>query len=162
MSNLSPDASKFLAQSQSRLSFAGNDRPGPERTRRPNNQTGWRSSAASKPYLARIGNPYQPSSSQASGFPFSARLNPQQAPLFYSATDEFRENNDEEEHEKELADFYALQKSRRQLGGKDLEESSELEDDGSRSQDDTDDGRNTDGRGLGRGTGIRSSWRAIA
>jgi hypothetical protein len=160
MANHNPDASKFLAQSQSRISFAGNDRPNQERTRRQNtNQTGWRSSAASRPYLSRIGNPYQPSSLQAPGFPFSARLNPQQAPLFYSATDEFRENNDEEEHEKELADFYALQKSRRQLGGKDLEESSEMEDDGSRSLGDSDDGRNTDSRGIGRGKGIRSSWR---
>ncbi|KAF7504145.1 hypothetical protein GJ744_002663 [Endocarpon pusillum] len=152
-------ASKFLAQSQSRLSFAGNDRPVPDRSRRQNNQTGWRASAASKPYISRIGNPYQPSSSQASGFPFSSRLHPQQAPLFYSATDEFRETNDEEEHEKELADYYALQKSRRQLGGKDLEESSELEDEGSRSLVTSDDGRETDDRGFGRGGGIRSSWR---
>jgi Plasma-membrane choline transporter len=159
MSDFSEDASKFLAQSQSRLSFAGNERQVPDRSRRQNNPSGWRPSAGSKPYLSRIGNPYQPSASQALGFPFSSRLNPQQAPLFYSATDEFRETNDEEEHEKELADYYALQKSRRQLGGKELEESSEVEDEGSRSLGASEDGRETDGRGFGTGGGIRSSWR---
>lgn len=93
-----------------------------------------------------------------SGFPFASRLNQAPAPLFYSATDEFREENDEEEHEREIADFYALQKSRRQLGGNGLEESSEIED-GRQSLEASGDGRDTDGRGFGRGFGIRSSWR---
>jgi hypothetical protein len=34
----------------------------------------------------------------------------QQAPLFFSATDEFREEDDETEREREIADFYALQR----------------------------------------------------
>lgn len=97
------------------------------------------------------------SSSQASGFPFSARFNTQPAPLFYSATDEFRENNDEEEHEQELADYYALQKSRRQLGGR-LDASSEGEDENPSLQG-SEDSRGADQRGFGRGGGIRSSWR---
>ena len=153
------DASKFLAQSQSRLSFAPADerRSGGERSRRPP-ASGWRSTAASRPYMQRPANPYQPSSSQISGFPFGSRLNQQQAPLFYSATDEFREENDEEEHEREIADFYALQKSRRQLGGSGLDESSEIEE-GSQSLEASGDGRETDDRGFGRGGGIRSSWR---
>ncbi|KAL9106346.1 MAG: hypothetical protein Q9227_008615 [Pyrenula ochraceoflavens] len=148
---MSSDASKFLAQSQSRLSFAGGERNN-DRGRRPT-QSGWRSSAASRPYLHRVGNPYQTSESQASHFPFASRLRQQQqAPLFYSATDEFREENDEEEHEREVADMYALQRSRRQIGGG-LDESSELEDDGSKSLEAPEVG----GRRIGRG--IRSSWR---
>jgi hypothetical protein len=153
------DASKFLAQSQSRLSFAPTDerRPGGDRSRRPPT-SGWRSTAASRPYIQRAANPYHPSSSQVSGFPFASRLNPQQAPLFYSATDEFREENDEEEHAREIADLYALQKSRRQLGGSELDESSEIED-GSQSLGASGDGQEADDRGFGRGGGIRSSWR---
>lgn len=83
------------------------------------------------------------------------------APLFYSATDEFREEDDEEEHEREVADFYALQRSRRQFGGSRLEESSEAEEDGGRvsGPEDSSDGRNADERGHTRGGGIRSSWR---
>ena len=160
MADWSLDASKFLAQSQSRLSFAPTDarRSGATRSLKPND-TGWSSSVASRPYLPRVGNPYQPSASQVSGFPFTSRLNPQQAPLFYSATDEFREENDEEEHEREIADFYALQKSRRQLGGSALDESSEIDDDGSRSLEGSGDGRNREDRGFGKGAGIRSSWR---
>jgi hypothetical protein len=159
MAHGSLDASRFLAQSQSRLSFAPTDdrRAGGDRSRRPP-ASGWRSTAASRPYTQRSLNPYQPSSSQVSGFPFASRLNPQQAPLFYSATDEFREENDEEEHEREIADFYALQKSRRQLGGSGLNESSEIED-GSQSLEASGDSREPDGRGFGRGGGIRSSWR---
>lgn len=159
MADCSTDASKFLAQSQSRLSFAPNEerRSGGDRSRRPP-ASGWRSTTASRPYLQRVANPYQPSASHISGFPFASRLNPQQAPLFYSATDEFREENDEEEHEREIADFYALQKSRRQLGGSALDESSEV-DDASQSLDAGREGRETEIRGFGRGGGIRSSWR---
>lgn len=60
-----------------------------------------------------------------------------------------------------MADFYALQRSRRHFGGSRLEESSEVEDDGSRGSglDESGDGRNMDERGLGRGRGIKSSWR---
>ena len=163
MTYWSLDASKFLAQSQSRLSFAANDdrRSGPDRSRRAN-QNAWRPSTASRPYLPRVGNPYQPSQSQASVFPFASRTNPQQAPLFYSATDEFREENDEEEHEREIADFYALQKSRRQLGGSEPEESSDVDDDGSRSLEAGANDREQDHRNFGRGGGIRSSWRGEA
>ena len=155
------DASKFLAQSQSRLSFAPNENPrsNNDRPSRPG-QSGWRSSAGSRPYLQRVGNPYQTSASQVSHFPFASRLTaPQQAPLFYSATDEFREENDEEEHEREVADLYALQKSRRQFGGSELNESSEVDDDddGSRSLEAS--GEYHDDRPYGRGGGIRSSWR---
>lgn len=147
----SADASRFLAQSQSRIGFATNDELGQHRNRN-QNPGAWRSGTASR--LGR-GNPYNPTSSQVSNFPFASRLNPQQAPLFHSAVDEFREENDEEEHEREIADFYALQKSRRQLGGSDLRES------GTSSADSAGDAeQSTDQHGgYGRGGGIRSSWR---
>lgn len=103
-----------------------------------------------------MGNPYQPSSSHLSQFPFASRSHAPSAPLFYSATDEFRED-DEEEHEREVADLYALQRSRRHFGGSRLEESSEVEDEGSRGSGlgERGDSRNKDERGGG----IRSSWR---
>ena len=156
------DASKFLAQSQSRISFAPNDRSkAAESNRRSGQQGAWRPSAASRLNRSALRNPYQPpSSSQAPGFLFSSRSANTQAPLFYSATDEFRENNDEEEHEKELADYYALQKSRRQIGGRDLDESSELDDEGSRSLDGSDPGfSQSNVHHFTRRGGIRSSWR---
>lgn len=86
------------------------------------------------------------------------------APLFYSATDEFREEDDEEEHEREVADFYALQRSRRQFGGSRLEESSELEEEGSRGSGlgESGDGRDFDERGRGRTGGIQSSQRDVS
>lgn len=118
---------------------------------------------SSRSYLQRptLGNPYQPSASHLSQFPFASRTHASNAPLFYSATDDFREEDDEEEHEREVADFYALQRSRRQFGGSRLEESSEAEDEGSRGSglEDDGDGRNKDERGRGRGAGIKSSWR---
>ena len=118
---------------------------------------------SSRSYLQRptLGNPYQPSASHLSQFPFASRTHAPNAPLFYSATDDFREEDDEEEREREVADFYALQRSRRQFGGSRLEESSEAEDEGSKGSglEDDGDGRNKDERGRGRGTGIKSSWR---
>jgi hypothetical protein len=87
-------------------------------------------------------------------------LNPQQAPLFYSATDEFREENDEEEHEREIADYYALQKSRRALGASDLKASLDAGD-GSGSSVNGASSHEDDTRSLGRG-GIRSSWHGNA
>lgn len=99
--------------------------------------------------------------SHLSQFPFASRSNTPSAPLFYSATDQFREEDDEEEHEREVADFYALQRSRRQFVESRLEESSEAEDDGSRGSglETSGDGRDADERGFGRGGGIKSSWR---
>ena len=53
-----------------------------------------------------------------------------------------------------------MQRSRRQFGGSHLEESSEADDDGSRTSavDETIEGRDLDDRGPGRGAGIKSSW----
>ncbi|KIW90603.1 uncharacterized protein Z519_08386 [Cladophialophora bantiana CBS 173.52] len=156
------DASRFLAQSQSRLSFAptaaDDRRSGEGRPARRPNQT-WRSTTASRTLNPRVPNPYQPTSSQLSAFPFASRLNPQQAPLFYSATDEFREENDEEEHEREIADYYALQRSRRQLGASDLHASSDVDaGSGSSLNGTSSHGEDSRDRSLARPGGIRSSW----
>lgn len=149
------DASRFLAQSQSRIGFGNNEERWTSNTRT-NNPAMWRSGTASRLGMNRGGNPYNAGSSQVSNFPFVSRLNQQQAPLFHSAVDEFREENDEEEHEREIADFYALQKSRRHLGGSDLKESSEA---GSSSSTGEAAQSTEQETGFGRGGGIRSSWR---
>lgn len=131
-----------------------------QRQRRP--EQGSSRSPSSRSYLQRpiSGNPYQASASQFSQFPFASRAVAPNAPLFYSATDQFREEDDEEEHEREVADFYALQKSRRQFGGSRLEESSEIEDEEARGSglDESSDGRATEDRAYRRGGGIKSSW----
>ncbi|KAI9796421.1 MAG: hypothetical protein M1833_006193 [Piccolia ochrophora] len=164
-------ASRFLAQSQSRISSFrqpandGNDTPrsAADRHRRPN--VGPSRFPTSRSFLPRpsIGNPYHSTTSNFSQFPFASRTSAAAAPLFYSATDEFREEDDEVEREREVADLYALQRSRRHFGASQLEESSEADDDGSRGSDveasHEDDGRGYDGRGFRRGRGIKSSWR---
>lgn len=59
-----------------------------------------------------------------------------------------------------MADFYALQRSRRHFGASQLQESSEVDDDGSRASGLGDsDSRGADERGFARGGGIKSSWR---
>ncbi|KAL8762716.1 MAG: hypothetical protein Q9194_007498, partial [Teloschistes cf. exilis] len=153
------DASRFLAQSQSRIGFG---QPG-ESTRNPFG--GQRRQQARPPHSVRsylqrptLGNPYQTGGSALSNFPFASRSNAN-APLFYSATDELREEDDVEEHEREVADYYAMQRSRRHLGDSHLEESSEVEEGPSRASSEADrDGRDIDDRGRSRGIGSRSSW----
>ena len=105
--------------------------------------------------------PYQSIGQQTSRFPFTSRKPNAAAPLFYSATDEFREEDDGEEHDREVADFYALQRSRRQFEGASLTDSSDAEGATSR---EAAHGRNSDTaqngfRGFTMGRGIRSSWR---
>lgn len=153
------DASRFLAQSQSRIG------PRPDEVRkdhRPKQQQGRSRFMVSRPVLHRTAiDPYQPASSQISNLPFGSRSLARPAPLFYSATDDFREEDDETERDREIADFYALQRSRRQFGGSRLKDSSEMDDD-------DDDGDNMSlsgeqeypGRDAARRSkGIRSSWR---
>ncbi|PWY68048.1 ctl transporter [Aspergillus heteromorphus CBS 117.55] len=141
-------ASRFLAQSQSRVVAHPEDSRNKGHGRflqQPRNPF-----LPSRPFFHRNTlDPYQPASSQISNFPFGSRSLAQPAPLFYSATDEFREEDDEIEHEREIADFYALQKSRRQFGSSYLKESSEADDDN--------DAVSVDEHNSGKG--IRSSWR---
>lgn len=78
--------------------------------------------------------------------------------MFHSTLDEFREEDDEEEREREAADLFALQRSRRVAAASKLAESIES----ANSHGSMDDGTGNAGspygdRGIGRG--IRSSWR---
>ena len=148
------DASRFLAQSQSRISFRQPDeapRNPLDRARR-YDQNPSRLNSRLFPRQSGQGSTF-------SQFPFASRSNAQ-APLFYSATDDFREEDDEAEHEREVADFYALQRSRRQFVPQTkLEESSEVEDDGSRGSGLEESGNSRDAVEPTRpGVGIRSSW----
>lgn len=152
------DASKFLSQSQSRLSLGGQ----PESPYNRNQTDRQRpSSRAAQAYLQRRNMPNPYSSQAMSRFAFASRTSNAPAPLFYSATDDFREEDDHVEHDREMADHYALQRSRRQFGASNLSESSEVEDDLAQRSHHTIDGNpdddDTPGYGLGRG--IKSSWR---
>jgi plasma-membrane choline transporter len=106
--------------------------------------------------------PYQQQNSQLSRFPFTSRAPANPAPLFYSATDEFRDQNDGEEHQRDVADLFALQKSRRGFGPSHLTESSEGDElERSSNPDETEESLDPDDRrpfGRPRGRGIRSSW----
>ncbi|WPH04173.1 Hypothetical protein R9X50_00706100 [Acrodontium crateriforme] len=119
-------ASRFLQQSNARLSFAPQEeqrRHNPlDRRRYPSNNSRY----AQRPGMLSLSN--QPSSSR---FPFADRIsrNDPQAPLFYSTTEDFNDDDQGDDHEREVADFYALQRSRQQFGPSHLTESSELEDD---------------------------------
>ncbi|KAJ5888865.1 hypothetical protein N7495_008906 [Penicillium taxi] len=144
-------ASRFLAQSQSRvasrpdeLQRTGRARPNP------------RQANPSSGSFLRTGDPYRPGTSQISNFPFASRTSVQPAPLFHSAADEFREEDDEAEREREIADFYALQRSRRHFGDSNLKESSELEDS---DRSGYDEGPSLYDERLRNGQGIKSSWR---
>jgi len=152
------DASKFLSQSQSRLSLGGQPESpfnrNPADRQRP-------SSRAAQAYLQRRNMPNPYNSQAMSRFAFASRTSNAPAPLFYSATDDFREEDDHGEHDREMADHYALQRSRRQFGASNLSESSEVEDDGIHRSDDTieADGEENTVPGYGLGGGIKSSWR---
>ncbi|KAF2002994.1 hypothetical protein P154DRAFT_532506 [Amniculicola lignicola CBS 123094] len=154
-------ASKFLSQSQSRLSLGQPDTPftrnHPSDRQRPHSRS--RGTPAYQQQQRRnMPNPY--SSQGLSRFAFASRTSNAPAPLFYSATDDFREEDDHEEHDREMADHYALQRSRRQFGASNLSESSEVDDDMQQRSDHTIDGGSieNDAPGYGLGRGIKSSW----
>lgn len=148
------DASRFLAQSQSRL-LPHSDEARRKGHGRLMQQLGSSRFPSSRSFLQRATlDPYQPAASQISNLPLGSRSLAQHAPLFYSATDDFCEEDDEAEHEREIADFYALQKSRRNFGSSHLKVSSEIDEDDDHSNSVEDYGT------YGRAQGIRSSWLA--
>ena len=160
--NIYTDASKFLAQSQSRISNFVQPDNADNPLRNPNDRyRRWNQPlrAGSRGYPQRQANPYQ-STSHLSNFNFTSRYQaPPDAPLFHSALDEFREEDDEEERERETADFFALQRSRRVFAPTRLEESSDTGGNGSNAS--LDHSKDEDARALedrGRGRGIKSSW----
>jgi len=157
------DASNFLAQSKSRLSNFGQPPEGEDGlTRR---QPEWPSRGSrhtGRSFLGRgfgAGNPYQPSGSRFGGFASRYTTAPHDAPLFHSARADIHEEEDEEERDREAADLYALQRSRRVYAASRLSEGSETDNDASRgslADEPEDDNRRYGDRG--RGLGIRSSW----
>ncbi|PFH62001.1 hypothetical protein XA68_15543 [Ophiocordyceps unilateralis] len=131
-------ASRFLAQSQSRLSNLG--QPDGDHPSRPNEwassrpgrsqRDAARANQPSRNILSRGygGNPYQQNGtgSRFGHLGFASRISAaQEAPLFHSTLDEFREEDDEEEREREAADLFALQRSRRVAAASKLAESAE-------------------------------------
>jgi len=121
---------------------------------------GTSSRAPSRQHLQRLpfGNPYLGGGPSNSRFPFASRLSIKtaHAPLFYSATDEFREEDHAEEHDREVADMYALQISRRDFAASRLSESSELDGEIDNDRDSRLGGGAN--RQSAKGRGIRSSW----
>ncbi|KAJ4307112.1 hypothetical protein N0V88_000489 [Collariella sp. IMI 366227] len=137
-------ASRFLAQSQSRLSnFAGADNA--DRTSR---TADWQR----RGYLGRGGNPYQPSNSRFGSLAAFGSRYATDAPLFQATL----EHDEEDEEEREAADLFALQRSRRVFATSHLEDSTETENDDSRASLERSQGEEeTLGERL---RGIRSSW----
>lgn len=152
----SPDASKFLAQSQSRLSTFGQADNGDRSSR----LIDWQSRGtrlAGRGYLGRGGgNPYQPGGSRFGSLAaFGSRYATHEAPLFQAALE--HEDEDEEERDREAADLFALQRSRRVFAASRLDESSETENDDSRAS--LEKSPHYEEGTLGeRLRGIRSSW----
>lgn len=91
-------------------------------------------------------NPYQNPASSQSRFPFAgfSRQEPPQAPLFYSAAEGYPQDDEGHEYQREVADSYALQRSRQQFGPSNLTESSEMDDDGLEELEETQKGQNHD------------------
>ncbi|THW99395.1 hypothetical protein D6D13_10163 [Aureobasidium pullulans] len=119
-------ASRFLAQSQSRLSFTQHE-PDP-RSRNPLDRR--RPPASSSRYVQRTSmpTPYQPSGSYLSRFPFASRTRHDVEMPLFSANEGFDQEDEETQHEREMTDYLALQKSRRNFIPSHLNESSEIED----------------------------------
>lgn len=157
-------ASRFLAQSQSRFSnFAGQQQTSdPSEPDRSNpTQRDWtsrRDRASNRSYLAARGNPYQQTGtgSRFGNLAFASRISAaQDAPLFHSTVDEFHED-DEQERDRETADMYALQRSRRVAAASQLAQSVESAENSRGSLDaSAEDDHPYSGRA---GRGLKSSW----
>ncbi|KAI0395946.1 hypothetical protein F5Y17DRAFT_421302 [Xylariaceae sp. FL0594] len=154
-------ASRFLSQSQSRLSsFAGQpDSNEPSRRQSSEASPRFPRQPHRSSYQTRLGNPYQPSQSRFGSFASRYHAAPD-APLFHSALNEFREEEDEDDV-REAADLRALQHSRRIFAASRLEDSSASENDASRASLDRSgehDSRTYEDRDHPMRLGIKSSW----
>ncbi|KAI0449808.1 hypothetical protein F5B21DRAFT_493120 [Xylaria acuta] len=152
-------ASRFLSQSQSRLSNFGAPPDGNDPASRQPSDAPSRFSRqpARFSYQSRLGNPYQSSQSRFGGFASRYHAAPD-APLFHSTLNEFRDDDDEEDV-REAADFRALQHSRRVFVSSRMEDSSASENDASRAS--LDQSGERDSRlyeDQDRPMGIKSSW----
>ncbi|KAI1817562.1 hypothetical protein GGS20DRAFT_574712 [Poronia punctata] len=154
-------ASRFLSQSQSRLSsFGGQNDSNDPPSRQPSDlPTRFSRQPPRSSYQARLGNPYQPSQSRFGGFGSRYHTGPD-APLFHSALNEYREEDDEDDV-REAADFRALQHSRRVFVSSRMDDSSASENDASRAsldQSGEQDSRFYEDRDHLLRLGIKSSW----
>ncbi|KAK3622926.1 hypothetical protein LTR22_024605 [Elasticomyces elasticus] len=126
-------ASRFLQQSNARLSFSHQDNNNAPNPRQPSRAPS-RAPSRNPRYAQRPPgmNPYHQASASQARFPFASRYSrgtdPSQAPLFYSTTEDFPHDDEEEEHDRDVADAWALQRSRQHFGPSNLTESSEMED----------------------------------
>lgn len=105
-------------------------------------------------------NPYQQTGagSRFGQLAFASRISAaQDAPLFHSTLDEFREEDDEEERDREAADMFALQRSRRVAAASKLADSVESD---AHSRGSLEDSLNQEDpyRDMSNRRGIRSSW----
>ncbi|KAI2641959.1 hypothetical protein GGS21DRAFT_500541 [Xylaria nigripes] len=151
-------ASRFLSQSQSRLSSFGGPPDSNETPSRqaPDASTRFSRQPARFSYHSRLGNPYQPSQSRFGGF-VPRYQTASDAPLFHNTLNEFRDDDDDDDV-REAADFRALQHSRRVFVSSRMD-SSGSENDASRAsldQSGEHDSRLYEGRD--RPMGIKSSW----
>ncbi|KAI0536897.1 hypothetical protein GGR58DRAFT_473708 [Xylaria digitata] len=152
-------ASRFLSQSQSRISNFGGPSDGNDPSGRQPSDVPSRLSRqpARYSYQSRLGNPYQSSQSRFGGFASRYHTAPD-APLFHSALNEFRDDDDEDDV-REAADLRALQHSRRVFVSSRMEDSSASENDASRAS--LDQSGERDSRlyeDRDRPMGIKSSW----
>ncbi|KAK3397178.1 hypothetical protein B0T20DRAFT_480753 [Sordaria brevicollis] len=145
-------ASKFLSQSQSRLSsFAGQDNNDRPLSRQQGGWTGRGRGLSGRSYYRGAANPYQPTGSRFGTLAGFGSRYAQDAPLFQATV----EQEEEEEDDREAADLFALQRSRRVIPAARLEDSTEAEDDGSASLERSRGYEDALGTRL---HGIRSSW----
>ncbi|KAL8296888.1 hypothetical protein RB600_002078 [Gaeumannomyces tritici] len=165
-------ASRFLAQSQSRISNLGapHDDNGEQQPAIRGGGPEWpaRGSRHGRTFMSSgrglaAGNPYQQTGtgSRFGGLNFASRYSAApapEAPLFLSTRG--GDDDDDDERDREHADFSALQRSRRVIAAGRLEESSEVEGDASRGSLERSGEADQDSRTLygPRGRGIRSSW----
>ncbi|KAI1153287.1 hypothetical protein F4825DRAFT_461255 [Nemania diffusa] len=152
-------ASRFLSQSQSRLSNFGAppDSNDPSSRQPADAPARFSRQPARFSYQSRLGNPYQSSQSRFGGFGSRYHTAPD-APLFHSTLNEFRDDDDEDDV-REAADFRALQHSRRVFVSSRMEDSSASENDASRGS--LDQSGERDSRlyeERDRPMGIKSSW----
>lgn len=90
---------------------------------------------------------------------FASRISAaQDAPLFHSTLDEFREEDDEQERDREAADLFALQRSRRVAAAGRLAESIESDANSRGSIEDSMEHSDHPYGNRGMGRGIKSSW----
>ncbi|KAI0101829.1 hypothetical protein GGR51DRAFT_550762 [Nemania sp. FL0031] len=141
-------ASRFLSQSQSRLSNLGAppDSNDPSSRQPSDAPSRFSRQPARFSYQSRLGNPYQSSQSRFGGFASRYHTAPD-APLFHSALNEFRDDDDEDDH------------SRRVFVSSRMEDSSASENDASRaSLDQSGERDNRLYEDRDRPMGIKSSW----